>query len=279
MLRFIALVAMTGALGAWVFGRLVLTRLPPDADAGAVDALRALARRTLAWCAGALAITAPLRVAAARDITLLPLASSLDRLLLLQGLIAALVAGTLVLHRHAPRSPRLVDAGLATVVLIAPWLAHAGSAIELRAVAIVVDILHMVAAGGWLGALALVTMAVMRARRSDDGPAREVALLGAFHAVAVVAAPVVFVTGLIAAWLRMGVPEGIASSTYSGLFVAKLLLVGVTGFIGAGHSRLATRRVTVAAPAQVMRSLAAECLLAVGVLYVTAVLVGTAPIG
>jgi putative copper export protein len=141
-----------------------------------------------------------------------------------------------------------------------------------------VDLIHGLAAGAWVGALALVAVAVTHARRAEHGTAHATALFAAFHRVAVIAAPTVFVTGLLSAWLRMGAPEGIASPTYSGLFVAKLLLVGVTGYIGAGHSKLATKRAATVSPVAVGRSLVVECAFALAVLAVTAVLVGTAPI-
>ena len=93
-----------------------------------------------------------------------------------------------------------------------------------------------------------------------------------------VAASTVFITGLVTAWLRMGAPVGIASSSYSGLFVAKLLLVGVVGAIGAGHAKLARRRQHLVDTASTSRTLLSETALAVIVLAITAVLAGTEPI-
>jgi putative copper export protein len=184
-----------------------------------------------------------------------------------------------MMNPRTPSWPRLADGATLVLAIAPPFLAHAGAATELRVVSIVVDIIHGLAAGGWVGALALLTTAIIRERHAPDGAARSAQLIAAFHPVALVAAGTVFATGLGTAWLRMGAPEGIASPTYSGLFVAKLLLAGVTGWIGAGHSKLATRRVASVEPRAVSRTLLTECLIAVCVLILTAVLVGTAPIG
>jgi len=54
--------------------------------------------------------------------------------------------------------------------------------------------------------------------------------------------------------------------------------VGVTGAIGAGHSKQAKRRVQSVELRSISRSLVAESLLAVLVLAITAILAGTDPI-
>jgi len=180
-------------------------------------------------------------------------------------------------HRRWLKAFSVHEIYLAALVSIPALLGHAGSATELRALAVLVDILHIAAAGGWVGALGLVTIACLRQRREPDGPALSAALISAFHPLAMIAAGTVFITGLGTAWLRMGAPVGLASSSYSSLFVAKLLLVGVTGAIGAGHSKLARRRVQTVDMGTVGKTLLAECALAVLVLMVTALLAGTDP--
>ncbi len=295
VLRFIALTAATGTLGAWVFARLVVARMPSDTDGPHREQLQGLAVRVAVWSAAVLAVVAIPRLivqAAALPTpdgsltwaALTTLRSSWGRALVVQGVAAAVAA---IVLRYDPRTRPwhpLADVAVVTLAGAAPFLAHAGSAPVLRAVSMVVDFVHGTAAGAWVGALALLAAAVVTSRRVPEGPTRSAALIAAFHPVALVAAATVFTTGLATAWLRMGAPEGIASSTYSGLFVAKLLLAGVVGAYGAGHSKLATRRLRAGEPRTVdprtvSRTLMAECLVAVLVLVVTAVLVGTAPIG
>ena len=287
-LRFVAVTATTGALGAWVFYRFVLPRLPDtvlDADR---SEWRLLATLVAIWCSTAVALSALARMRGPGP--MLPLApDAAGHVIQSIGWTTALVAQFIVAVLAAVLLPfgmrrgswRAIGADVCVValVLIAPALAHAGVARELRVVAYFVDFAHGAAVGAWVGALALVTVLVYRQRAHPDGAARSAALFTAFHPVALVAAPTVFVTGLATAWLRMGVPEGIANPTYSGLFVAKLLLAGVVGYFGAGHAKFVTKRVAALTPGAVRRTLLAEVAFAVVVLMVTAVLVGTPPIG
>lgn len=285
MIRFVALTAATGTLGAAAFLRFVMPRLPQaQRDDGALQQLGA---RTLAACAAIVTLSAAARLLA--PVTTIPgaepggslaaLSQAWGIMLALQGAAGAWIAMAAWRQRQHASARASVDIAVAALALTLPFAAHAGRSAELRGIAVLVDLVHVLAAGAWVGALALVTAAALRGRTAADASARMAALVVAFHPVAVLAAPAVFVTGLLTAWLRMGAPAGIAAPTYSGLFVAKLLLVGVTGFIGAGHSKLATRRDATVAPVAVGRSLVAECAFAVLVLAVTAVLVGTPPIG
>ena len=288
-LRFAALTATTAALGAWAFGRLVLPRLAASATPARTAELHGLANRIAVWATGILAIAAPTRlllapgdasrIASIAAVNSMGVRSLWGGVLVAQGIVAAVACAALLVGRARGGWPRFADACLSVLALLPPFLGHAWAAQELRGVSVLVDLVHLLSAAGWVGALGVLTVAVLGERDAMDGPTRSAELIVAFHPVAVVAAPAVFVTGLVAAWLRMGAPVGIASPTYSGLFVAKLLLVGVAGAVGAGHSKLASRRVRTVNVGLVRRSLLTECLVAVLVLVVTAVLTGTAPIG
>lgn len=290
LLRFVALVATTGTLGAWVFGRFVAGRLAGDAGQRHRSSLLLLSARVGIWCSAALVLSAGLRLHAQAAAFTEPgeplwpsamavLQSRWGWALAAQALVAAIACVALLWGSRTRGWPRVAEACMAGVAVVPAFLGHAGAAAEWRVVSVLIDILHVLAAGGWVGALTLLTAAVLIVRREAEAPAFSVALIVAFHPVAMVAAGTVFATGLAAAWLRMGVPVGIASSTYSGLFVAKLLVVGVTGALGAGHSKLATRRRQGVEVPSISRTLLLETLLAVLVLAITAVLAGTDPIG
>lgn len=290
VLRFLALLATTGIVGAWVFDRLVAGRMTGTAADRRRHSLEGFSVRTAIWCATLLVLSAGLRLLAeasgdtGRGVPLwqsvrLVLDTRWGSALAAQTVIAATTSAALLFSRRTRAWPPLAEWCVAALVVIPALLGHAGAAKELRAVSVLVDVVHLAAAGGWVGTLALLTTAALRERREADGPSLTAALIVAFHPVAMVSAGTVFVTGLVTAWLRMGAPVGIASSSYSGLFVAKLLLVGVTGAIGAGHAKLAKRRVQSADLGSIGPSLLAETLLAVLVLMVTAVLAGTDPIG
>lgn len=258
-LRFLALAATTGMVGAWVFSHFVVARMTGAAAERHRLSLDALAVRAALWCTALLVLTAAPRQWP-------------------QAVTAAITGVALLRGRRTPAWPLLATVGVALLAVMPSLLGHAAAG-ELRVLSVLVNVAHVAAAGGWVGALGLVAVATLRARHAADGPAHSAALIVAFHPVAMIAASTVFVTGLFTAWLRMGVPAGIASSSYSGLFVAKLLLVGVTAALGAGHSKLARRRVLAVDVTSIGRSLLAETVLAVLVLVVTAVLAGTDAIG
>ncbi len=268
LLRFLALAATTGTVGAWVFSRFVAGRMTGAVAERHRQSLGHLGVRAAIWCSALLVLAAALPVLRARG----------DWGHAAQAVAAAITGAALLRGRRTQPWPRLATGSVALLVVIPAFLGHAAAG-EWRVLSVLMDVVHVAAAGGWVGALALLTIATLRARRETDGPALSAALIVAFHPVAMVAASTVFVTGLLTAWLRMGVPVGIASSSYSGLFVAKLLLVGVTAALGAGHSKLARRRVPSVDLASIGRSLLAESLLALLVLVVTAVLAGTDAIG
>lgn len=288
-LRFLALATTVGTLGAWVFGRFVAPRLTGEDGEKHRESLQDFSARTAIWCTAVLVlVAAPRLFAQAAAFTdpggalwpnaVLVLRTRWGWALAAQAITAAMAGATLIFGRQRHTWPLLAEVCVAGLVVIPAFLGHAGAAQDLRALSVLVDVVHLAAAGGWVGTLGLLTAVTLSERREADGPALTAALIVAFHPVAMVSAAAVFITGLGTAWLRMGVPVGIASSSYSGLFVAKLLLVGVTGAIGAGHSKQAKRRLQAVDLRSISRSLVAETLLAVLVLAVTAILAGTDPI-
>jgi putative copper export protein len=288
-LRFLALAATIGTLGAWVFGRFVAGQLVGEAGENHRTSLQNFSVRTAIWCTALLALSAAPRLLAQAAAfaepgdplwpnALLVLRTHWGWALAAQAITAAMLGAALVFGRRQHAWPLLAEVCVAGLVVMPAFQGHAGAAQDLRALSVLVDVVHLAAAGGWVGTLGILTAVTLRERRAADGPTLTAALIVAFHPVAMVSAAAVFITGLGTAWLRMGVPVGIASSSYSGLFVAKLLLVGVTGAIGAGHSKQAKRRVQAVDLRSISRSLVAETLLAVLVLAVTAILAGTDPI-
>lgn len=199
--------------------------------------------------------------------------------LVLQAVAAAMVFAGLRYAGVSRLYTRLTDAGIAVLLVAPAFLGHAAADPDRALASIIVNTLHVAAAGGWIGALLVLTLVARTLRAREDGGPLLAALIVAFHPLALASAGTVFVTGLATAWLRMGAPEGIANSTYSGLFVAKVVLVFVTGAVGAGHAKVAKKRVATVDRVAVARTLLGETLLAALVLLVTAVLAGTAPIG
>lgn len=289
-LRGAALFGTIMVVGGWAFAQFVVAR----ASGPAVEPYRAslvLFSNRLAMAGAALiaALMAPRAIVQAfasatpadptLPLVLAVLQSPWGIALVLQALAAAMVFAGLRFASASRLSPRLTDAGIAVLLVAPAFLGHAATDPDRALASIIVNTLHVAAAGGWIGALLVLTLLARTLRSRDDGGPLLASLLVSFHPLALASAGTAFATGLATAWLRMGAPEGIANSTYSGLFVIKVVLVFVTGAVGAGHAKLAKRRVATVDRAAITRTLLGEALLAVLVLLVTAVLAGTAPIG
>lgn len=289
-LRGAALFGTIMVVGGWAFAQFVVAR----ASGPAVEPYRAslvLFSNRLAMAGAALiaALMAPRAIEQAfasatpadptLPLVLAVLQSPWGIALVLQALAAAMVFAGLRFAGGSRLYTRLTDAGLAVLLVAPAFLGHAAADPDRALTSIIVNTLHVAAAGGWIGALLVLTLLARTLRYRDDGGLLLASLIVSFHPLALASAGTAFATGLATAWLRMGAPEGIANSTYSGLFVIKVVLVFVTGAVGAGHAKLAKRRVATVDRAAITRTLLGEALLAVLVLLVTAVLAGTAPIG
>ena len=290
VLRFLVLAATTGALGAWIFARFVVPGAAGDAAVAQRPRLVRMSGRVAMACTALIVLLAvPRLMAQAQSLSDPddPLAAMMFSVLrthwgwalVVQTAAAVTALVALWAATRAGGRWRVAEYAVITLAIVPSFMGHAIADSDRRVLSMLVDILHVAAAGGWVGTLALLTLAALRHRREADAPVLVTSLVVAFHPIAMVTAGTVFVTGLGTAWLRMGAPIGIADPTYSGLFVAKLLLVGVTGAIGAGHAKQAKKRGQKVAPASIGRTLLGETLLAVLVLVVTAILAGTAPIG
>lgn len=290
-LRGAALFGTIMVVGGWAFAQFVVAR----ASGPAVEPYRAslvLFSNRLAMAGAALiaALMAPRAIVQAFASATTPadptgslvvavLQSPWGIALVLQTLAAAMVFAGLRFASASRLSPRLTNAGIALLLVAPAFLGHAATDPDRALASVIVNTLHVAAAGGWIGALLVLTLLARTLRSRDDGGPLLAPLVVSFHPLALASAGTAFATGLASAWLRMGAPEGIANSTYSGLFVMKVVLVFVTGAVGAGHAKLAKRRVATVDRAAITRTLLGEALLAVLVLLVTAVLAGTAPIG
>lgn len=86
----------------------------------------------------------------------------------------------------------------------------------------VIDALHALAAGAWVGGLAPLLLILVR-RQADPLP-----ILQRFSAMAMIAVAVLLVSGLANAWLRVGGnPWSLAGTAYGALLLAKLLLLAL----------------------------------------------------
>lgn len=140
------------------------------------------------------------------------------------------------------------------------------------ALAVALDLVHLLAMSVWLGGLAMLCVCVLW-RRERNPKAETARALTRFAKVAAVAVAVLLVSGGLLALRTAGVSGLVSGSSYASLVVFKVGGFGVLVWL-AWLSRTAVRKHAAGA---VRRSAGAEVLIAAAVLGVTAVLVATPP--
>jgi len=190
------------------------------------------------------------------------------------AVLVVLLAGP----RWPARAP-LAAVALAAAVLAAslPWAGHAATQ-HPQAVLVPVDLLHVVAAGAWLGGLVLLLAVFWPPRETWPGEG-SVTATEAFSRLALPAVVVLAVAGVVQGWIYLGSLDELLSGTYGVALLAKVLLLGGVVVLGAGNRRrlAALRRLPGPSARALRRAMRAEVGLAVLVLAATAVLVRAAP--
>lgn len=132
----------------------------------------------------------------------------------------------------------LCGAGAVVTILALSWTGHASSLGG--PVWAIVDAVHLLAIAAWFGVLPAIGLLAWQSRGHAPG-AREVARLGlrAHAPVALVAAPIVILTGLANSPLVVDESRELAASAYGNLVLAKALLVSIALGLGAANFFLA----------------------------------------
>ncbi|MGQ0778978.1 MAG: copper resistance CopC/CopD family protein [Pseudonocardiales bacterium] len=247
----------------------------------------------------------------------LRIGAALAARVLLLGVIVVYL-GELVARLPSARCrARMVFAAVGVVLaasLATTWAAagHAASGIQ-PAIAVPVDVLHLLAMAVWLGGLAVLTVQLWPRPAADAAPGGELAAaVGRFSRIAFGCVVVLIGTGTYQSWHQLGSWSAFVTTDYGRLLLVKLVLVAV--IIGAAtFSRRTAGRLraplsdaplpdaaTIAAvvepggrPVQILppqtqlsttptravlrRSVLVETVVAAVVLAVTAVLVNTEP--
>jgi copper transport protein len=140
-----------------------------------------------------------------------------------------------------------------------------------RAVAVASDLAHVGAVAVWVGGLvALLAVLPLEGR---DGRVR---LATRFSAVALGAVVVVAISGTVSGWQQVRTLDGLTSTTYGRLLLAKVAGFAVLVVLGwVNRARLVPLVGRTVAPLQ--RSLRIETLVAAAILAVTAALIHTPP--
>ena len=198
------------------------------------------------------------------------------------GAVASLLAPCAFL---IVRSGRRVGWWIAAPAVLAlgalpAYTGHAAGEQTLRFVSLAADTLHVWAASGWIGGLAVVLYLEWCWRR--ENPSVEATLLPrlvpAFSPVAMACVGTLVLTGSYAAWLHVDNIGALFSTTYGRTLTLKLLVVSAVLALGAVNFRILTPKLGEGTGNDALRKAASvELLLAQIVLFVTAVLVRTSP--
>jgi len=186
----------------------------------------------------------------------------------------------LLIKDGVPSGGRTAALGLLTAgsVLTYPLGGHASTQSP-EAVLIGTDLVHVVAAGAWLGALVLLLVAYWP-RRESPGGADGIAATARFSALALPAIVALAAAGLLQAWFYLdGNPAELVTSGYGLLITAKIvLLTAIVAIAFFNRRRIAALAGgTTASTSLLRRAMRAEVAIAVLVLIATAALVRSAP--
>ncbi len=319
LVRWIGFVALLIVVGATAFRVLVLGRLRTDGDGGSRGDERAMtiaadhgAARLGLLAVLLLSATLVFRLYA-QSYAMHGASRSLDIVLIWQmirsttwgagwmlQLVGILLAGAGFYgarwaSRRAPAMPvdsqgttrgsstsswwALASVGAVACAFSPAFSGHASSAPRFRALAVLADGLHVLAASGWLGTLAVVLMAGIAAARMQSSERRGPlvrSLITAFSPVALFAAGLATVTGVFAAWLHVGTIPNLWGTRYGITLLIKLGVLGVVTLTGFYNWKFVQPRLgTDEATVKLQRSARVEVAVAVLVLLVTAVLVAS----
>lgn len=217
------------------------------------------------------------------------------------GILAVMAAVLVMLGRRpagvpgaapAISRPLLVAGGLAGTALMATaaLAGHAASQ-DLVALAVVADVVHLLAVSLWLGGLAVLAVAVLPRRVGDE----LATVVPRFSRLAFWSVAAVLVTGSFQSWRQVRTTAALTDTTYGRLLIVKILLFAALVGLGALSRRVVQARYRVPAArlsfgpgtdtadpdratvAQLRRAVGAETVIAVAVLAVTALLVNAQP--
>ena len=193
----------------------------------------------------------------------------------------ALAASGLV--QDEVRGARVLVLWLLSVVLLVSlaWISHAAAA-RVQPLGLLGDVLHLCAAGGWLGGLAPLAVFLTCARASFPLRERAASVLQRFSVLSLLCVSVLVVSGISNSWLLVGSIHALFATSYGRLLVFKLTLFGILIGFGA-RNRFVVKTKLLRAPAnsdllpQLRRDVICEACLGLAVVAIVACLGVTPP--
>jgi putative copper resistance protein D len=158
--------------------------------------------------------------------------------------------------------------GCAFAALIA-WCGHAGATPGTAGdIHLTADIVHLVAASAWLGALPALALLLATARRHDDPPWRVVAVhvTARFSRLGAACVALLLATGIIASVNLLSGPRDLIDTSYGRLLALKIaLFLGMVAIATVNHFRLTPRLPQTDAIAALVHNCMAELVLGIGI--------------
>lgn len=198
---------------------------------------------------------------------------------LLRATAWALLVVVLALYRNAPSRSGTLGLALPIALLVGtlPYAGHADTQSP-QALLIPADVLHVLAAGAWLGGLVLLlTCFWPRSQHAAGEGAGEAT--ARFSRLALPAIVVLIAAGSTQAWFYLGSVRAFVETTYGWALLAKIALLGIIVALATGNRRRSRRLAQgdVDAAPQLRRAMRAEVVVVALVLAATATLVRAAP--
>jgi len=191
-----------------------------------------------------------------------------------------LIVGALFVGRGQRGVWRVTAAGTIGLALSFSLTGHAAS--ETKPILFVMlDSIHVMAAGGWLGTLLVVTTVGLRSVLTLPAERRGQAaseLINAFSTFALLCAFTLVVTGFVAAWSHLHSLPALWQTHYGQALFRQLVVIGLMALVGAFNWRVIKPRLENADTIPLLRkSAAVELTFGLVVVLLTAILVGTSP--
>jgi putative copper resistance protein D len=178
----------------------------------------------------------------------------------------------------------LVSAGLMGTLA---WAGHAAAGSDVEgAIHLAADVLHLVAAATWVGALIPLAVLLRAAHRERSEVAVAGAALLRFSSLGIVGVGTLALTGLVNTWMLAGSVEALVETEYGNLLVAKVALFLVMLSFGAINRFWLTPRVAHAPKAAIaaaaLRQIERNSMIEAGlgaIVIIIVALLGTLPPG
>ncbi|KAA3642960.1 MAG: hypothetical protein DWQ07_20775 [Chloroflexi bacterium] len=137
---------------------------------------------------------------------------------------------------HAQRSKWLLFISMGALLLTTSIGSHAAAEAE-PFLPVLADWVHLVAASVWVGGLVLFVTALWSTLQVDAQQRNQLlaAVVQRFSFLAIASVAVLTLTGVYAAWLRVGTLESLTGTLYGQTLLEKLLLAGLMVLLGAFH--------------------------------------------